>query len=407
MSKKIFIGLTSFFLLFVVALPVHGGLEAEIREDLKEIRGRIQQLIKDVESLMEGEEHLVKATFPRIPDDFRFRTHMRFRDYLVDVKYMQIILNADPETRLIESGVGSPGNEVERFGNLTRNALMKFQQKYAEEILYPWGITEPTGIAEIQTLKKLNKILDGEVVIKVIDPDKKARIKKEIMEIAQKIAELRRKIDEYEDVEEGAHDAPTNVRGAIIGYGEVRLTWKGHKDAEYFTAYIANRSGGYRELYGDTTRTSGIVSGLRYGETYYLTVTQTVDGRESGHSREVRITMDWEPTPFKIRGEATDIGEITLTWETDQSGVEEYYIYRGQKDPGGPYTIIAASDTESFTDTGLDLYTIYYYVVTQIIDGVESDFSAEYIDSWFYNWRGGRFPHPEKEAILDNLDYEM
>ncbi len=405
MIKKLSVGATAAFLLFAVAFPVYGGVEAEVREGLRDIRRRIENIAEDIEKAMEQKE---AASFPRIPDGFRFPEirPYRYEDYGVEIMYMQIILNADPETRLVESGVGSPGNEVKRFGNITKNAVIKFQEKYAEEILHPWGITEPTGIAAIQTQKKLNKILDGEIIIEVIPPDKKAELKARLVEILQDLAALRAKLEGVEDIEEGAVDAPTNVRGAIIGYGEVRLTWRGDRNAEYFTGYIADRSGGPRRVYGDTADTSGIISGLEYMETYYLTVTQTVDGEESGHSREVVVTMDWEPTPFRIRGEATDVGEITLTWETDQRNVEEYRIYRAQKQ-GGPYTIVGTSTKREFVNSGLGLYTIYYYVITQVIDGEESDFSGEYVDSWFYNWQGGPYPHPEKEKILEDIDYDL
>ena len=391
-------------LFFLVAVPsVDGMTETEIRGELNDIKERLEVLLEDVKYFVE--EGYVKATFPRIPDGFRFKTHMRFRDYLIDVKYMQIILNASPDTRLIEQGVGSPGNEVKRFGNLTKNALEKFQQKYATEILYPWGITQPTGIAEIQTLKKLNKILDGEVVIKIMDPERRAEIREEVLEIARRLRELRKKIDELDDQEEEVpSDAPTNLRAAIVGYGEVRLTWRGDRDAEYFVGYKATRSGGPYVEVGVTENTYGMVTGLEYGRRYYFTVTQVIDGKESGHSREVSLTMDVEPTPFNISAEATDVGELTLEWESDQPNVEKFSVYRAI-DPEGPYTLRGTNTREVFRDTGLNLYTIYYYTITQTIDGEESNLSSEYVDSWFYNWRGGTQPHPQKEKILEDLDY--
>ena len=47
------------------------------------------------------------------------------------------------------------------FGFLTERAVIRFQEKYASEILTPQGFSKGTGIVDELTLKKLNELYGG------------------------------------------------------------------------------------------------------------------------------------------------------------------------------------------------------------------------------------------------------
>jgi len=97
---------------------------------------------------------------------------------------------------------GSKGKEVEElqkclggrvtgyFGSETKQLVINFQEKYAEEVLEPWGYTEGTGAVGSTTRKKLNEICFG-------NPEETLTLEfslvtvsqKKMIEIAQKIKE--------------------------------------------------------------------------------------------------------------------------------------------------------------------------------------------------------------------------
>jgi len=73
------------------------------------------------------------------------------------VKQLQIFLNKHGFA-VAPSGAGSPGHETSYFGPATKAALMKFQEAHKEEILYPEGLTSPTGYFGASTMKVANAL---------------------------------------------------------------------------------------------------------------------------------------------------------------------------------------------------------------------------------------------------------
>lgn len=96
---------------------------------------------------------------PNIPTTFSFQAGAKQGTISQSVKYLQIILNQNRDTQVSQTGAGSPDKETNFFGPKTKQAVIKFQEKYKDEILKPWGLTKGTGIIGKTTKAKLNQLL--------------------------------------------------------------------------------------------------------------------------------------------------------------------------------------------------------------------------------------------------------
>ncbi len=114
-----------------------------------------------IDNIKESERKIITTlNIEGVPEEFIFEKNLDEEIEDVDVKYLQIILNADPETKVADTGPGSPGEENYIYDNATKQAVKSFQRKYAEEVLYPAGLILSTGIVDDYTRDKLNSILE-------------------------------------------------------------------------------------------------------------------------------------------------------------------------------------------------------------------------------------------------------
>lgn len=75
----------------------------------------------------------------------------------VEVKMLQVFLNSQGFI-LANSGFGSKGNETEYFGPRTFASLVRFQERYRNEILVPLGLTYGTGFFGPKTREFINSL---------------------------------------------------------------------------------------------------------------------------------------------------------------------------------------------------------------------------------------------------------
>ncbi len=170
---------------------------------------------------------------------------------------------------------------------------------------------------------------------------------------------------------------PEDLRATVRSYDSIRLTWIDQGRSDGYNIYRAEESATEYEMVGTTANRHFIDSDLDPETTYYYRVTKIHNDKESNYSMDVHATTGAVGVVENLR--AGEIGHdyIQLVWDGYQRG-EGFIVYRTER-LDRPYARIDTTTNEYYFDSGLENNAVYYYVVTQMIDGRESEYSSQLV----------------------------
>jgi hypothetical protein len=105
-------------------------------------------LLQELQNL---EQQLIALEFKANSCSLTFNTNLSKGMTSSAVKNLQTVLNYAPLTQVATTGPGSPNNETTYFDNATKNAVIAFQNIFADQILTPNGMTSGNGYVGAST----------------------------------------------------------------------------------------------------------------------------------------------------------------------------------------------------------------------------------------------------------------
>jgi len=164
--KKTKVGkITSVFISATTALYLTGAAVfvpvVASAQTIDELTAQINSLLATIQGLQAQLVALQGGGTPGAVCGYTFGADLKVGSTGADVMNLQKALNSDSTTQLASTGAGSPGNETSYFGSITKAGVVKFQNKYASEVLTPIGLTAGTGYVGSMTRAKLNVLYGG------------------------------------------------------------------------------------------------------------------------------------------------------------------------------------------------------------------------------------------------------
>jgi len=130
--------------------PISEMSEGEILAKISQLKSLLNQLEKQLEFLR-GEE--APAGGQEIPECSSININLRRGMSGAEVRCLQSFLKNQ------EDNIYPEGLVTGYFGPLTEQAVIRFQEKYKEEVLSPWGLSQGTGFVGETTREKINDLI--------------------------------------------------------------------------------------------------------------------------------------------------------------------------------------------------------------------------------------------------------
>jgi uncharacterized protein (TIGR02145 family) len=171
---------------------------------------------------------------------------------------------------------------------------------------------------------------------------------------------------------------PFDIRAQARDYDKVNLTWLDENSGEEYNIYRSlSLKDGYEKI--ETVEDRHYLDwGLEPETNYYYKITAVKKGKESDFSSVAQVLTEKVGEVENLTVDEVGSSYVKISWEgfRDSKG---YIIYRTE-DVNKPYSRVGSTNNTYYIDTELESDKVYYYAVSQIVNGKESEYSNQHLE---------------------------
>jgi len=171
--------------------------------------------------------------------------------------------------------------------------------------------------------------------------------------------------------------APSNLRVTNSTGSAVTLQWDKAEGAEYYQVYRTTNTQSVQELQrGGITETTWTDTNIKAGQTYHYWVCAVKGGVQSAKTGPASTAagVAAPDKPSGLTAVSKTSASVVLTWSAAKNA-QQYEVLRSDSQSGA-YTTVRTVSTLTYTDTGLQPDTTYYYQLRAVNGSMKSAESA-------------------------------